>query len=213
MDKCGACFFCANSECLQSDSKSSTYDSREISINQSKDQDAAIRFSLGSRYVNASLSRWNKNQNHVEAVSRWMSGQKNMLVLIGPPNTGKTYFCAAIANFLLQQQKNIRFYNPRRFFEEIQKTISAGQNQYYPIKAIAESPVLIFDDVGASTNSEWQKEVLLDLVDQRYSSNLPTIITSNLEEKAMISAFGERTARRIFSPDNLILTLGNEYVR
>lgn len=211
MEPTGCMYFCGNKICLQDDANASRGKIKKEDHTQH--EDAAIRFSLGSRYVNASLSKWNANASHSELVLRWIKHPENALVLIGVPNTGKTYFCAAVANYLISRCVNVRYYNAKRLIEEVQKGIGADVNQYETIKRIANYDFLILDDLGASTNTDWQKEIFLDLIDQRYSGRFPTIITSNLNHDVMRDVLGERTARRVFSKDSLVITLGPEYER
>ncbi len=207
----GIMFFCGEGECLQDDSESSkSLVGDKMIISQPKD--AALNFGMGAKYVNACLPKWTATKQHMDLVLKWSKDPKNMLVLIGPPETGKTYFCAAIANYFIEKGRLVKYFNSRRYFEEIQKAIQSDKSQYEAVRNIAQSDILILDDLGASTNSEWQKEVILDLIDQRYSSEKPTIITSNLDENNAKIALGERTTRRIFS-ENLVLTVGDEYVR
>jgi DNA replication protein DnaC len=61
---------------------------------------------------------------------------------------------------------------------------------------------LIIDDLGASNNSEWQKEVLLDLIDHRYEFRKPTLITTNLNFEKMGEKLDDRIATRIYDRRN-----------
>lgn len=207
----GFMFFCGERECLQDDSNSS-----KSTIKYSSEMeivDAAHRFGIGVKYVNASLSRWNANLSHAEYVLRWLQKPKDFLVQVGKCDTGKTYFCAAIANFFLNNKKNVKYYNSHRLIEEIQKGMAKDITAYETIGKMAAYDFFILDDLGSSLNTEWQKEMFLDLIDQRYSNSKPTVITSNLNESEMKNVLGERTSRRIFSKENLLIELGPEYVR
>lgn len=195
--------------CLTDDSNASKAKKNSEVAKTKFDDDASKRFNIGSKYNNACLSRWLAPDEIKNAISQWLRNPKNMLVMLGIPDSGKTYFCVALANFFIGAKKNVRYMNTRRFFEEIQKNIQANQSQYEAIRKIAAVDILIFDDLAASTNSEWQKEVILDLVDQRYSEEKVTIFTSNLDWPSMRSLLGERTERRLHSEDNLIIILPN----
>jgi len=197
-DKTGCMYFCGADACLKDDSDASKAMKSNISY-QAEPTDAAIKFGIGKQYVNASLSKWQSSQEQSSIVSRWLKNPSGMMVVTGQPRTGKTYFCAAVANHFLEKKKQVRYVNCRRFYEEITNAIRSEKSQYECIRQIAQNDVLIFDDVAASTNSEWQKEVLLDLIDQRYANELPTIFTTNLNEKDSGVALGERVASRIFS--------------
>lgn len=209
--KTGAMYFCADQKCLQDDSRASKGKIEYIKVGSQ--QDAAMLFELGSRYLNACLTKCDANPVISQQISKWIKNAKNMAVIVGPTNTGKTYFCMAFANYFLDQRVNVKYIMYRRFFEDIQKAIQKNENQYYIIEKLSEAEILIIDDVGASTNSEWQKEMFLDLIDRRYSNQKVTIITTNFLEEDCKMHLGERTSRRMFSKENLVVELGPEYAR
>ena len=206
----GASWFCATDSCLAQDCELSKGVSKKAV--EAVEFDAAHRFNLGARYVGATLAKWRADPSQMNIVNYWIKNDQSMLVLLGAPGTGKTYFCAALANYLMDQKKHVRYFNSRWFFETIQKAIGAGNNQYECVKMIADYDYLIFDDLGSSTNSEWQQEMLLELFDRRYSEKLPTIVTSNLDARSMEKALGGRTSRRVLDEGNFIITMGETRV-
>lgn len=66
---------------------------------------------------------------------------------------------------------------------------------------------LMFDDMGCCGFSEWRKEILLSLIDIRYESTLPTVITTNLNKKSVYESLGNRAASRIFDRSNLLIDM------
>jgi DNA replication protein DnaC len=201
-DATGCMYFCGTDACLKDDSDASKAMKSNISYH-AEPTDAAIKFGIGKDYVNASLSKWKANPRQCEIVNNWSKELEGFLTVVGKPGTGKTYFCAAIANHLLNKKKQVKYLQCRRFYETIQNVIANDKSQYECIRQIAQNEILILDDIAASTNSEWQKEVLLDLIDQRYANRMPTIIITNLTRSDSIIALGERTAHRVFS--NIVL--------
>ena len=139
-----------------------------------------------------------------------MEAPKNFLVIIGPPGCGKTYFCVAIANRFLEKNNQVFYTNSHRFIETITKTISSGKNQYEAINMISKKPILIIDDFGTACSSDWAKEVFFDLIDQRYNSQLPTIVTTNLNFSDINEIFNERIERRLNTQENLKIIIGKE---
>lgn len=202
-------YFCGDYECLQSDATYGKKNDKSIKIEEPRD--ASTLYGLGTRYYNASLSKMIQSTQTTGQLLNWLKSPKNMLFIRGVPGTAKTYFCAAAANWLLEKGQEVRYINNRRFFENIQYAIGQGQNQFYSIDKISQAKFLIFDDLGSSSCSEWQVEMVLDLVDRRYSSQLPTIFTSNLSEKIILEKLGERTHRRLFSDDNLCIVFDKVY--
>ncbi len=52
------------------------------------------------------------------------------------------------------------------------------------LETIRETPLLILDDLGAHHTTPWAQEKLFQILNHRYNSRLPTVITTNqrLEE-------------------------------
>lgn len=202
-DKEGCEFFCGEDECLRLDKLSSLGKSQPI-----EHKDASVIFGKGTRYFNACLANWMADEFVKKQVSEWLRNPHDMIILLGAPETGKTYFCMALANYLFDQKKEVKYYDARRIFERVQEAIKKDHNQYAEVHKIARAEVLIIDDLGAGMNTEWQKEIMLDLIDQRYSEQKITIVTSNLSWDAMKDALGERISRRLQSKENLKLIVG-----
>lgn len=196
-------YFCAEDFCMKDDSDSSK---GKRSSAPETPKCASGMFGVGMRYFNAHVSKLRLSNAIKETISRWTAKPKNFLVINGLPGTGKTYLCVALANFFLEKGTQVKYLNGRRFFEEVQSAIAAGKSQYEQIRKIASYELLILDDIGAATNSEWQREVVLDLIDYRYNEQKPTVITSNMNKVDLAVALGDRTARRIFSADNIVIT-------
>ncbi len=209
-DNKGYTFFCGQDYCLKDDSDESKAKLRnkKTVVHESKRQDASEVFRLGNRYFNANLAKWSAHPEHHKAISNWIKNPQNMLIMLGTPGTGKTYFSMAVSNYFMENEQNVYYTNSRRFLQDIQNGIGQSKSQYETIQQIASYDILILDDLGASTNNEWQKEVFLDLIDQRYSQQKPTIITSNISFENMKNVLGERIERRLNNDDNLRITIG-----
>lgn len=176
-------------------------------------QTGATVYSLGTRYKNASLARWIAPEKAQKEVNDWLKKQKHFLVVLGNPGCGKTYLCASILNFFYEQGEEVYFTNHRRFMNMIQKSISDGVPQHTAIEKISSKNILIIDDIGSATNTDWQVEMILDLIDTRYNNELPTIITTNLREQKIEEVLGERTKSRMFSAENTIINIQTNDMR
>lgn len=117
-------------------------------------------------------------------------GQKNIqkptrgFYMWGSPGSGKTYFSYIILNELI-----FRFVRPGKFislsksFQELRHTFdeeSATHGQAVPIlEKLAAVPYLIIDDFGVQRNTEWELEILYNLIDARYANRRLTFVTTN----------------------------------
>lgn len=99
------------------------------------------------------------------------------LLLYGTVGTGKTYFSACIANALIEEGYSVLMTNFARLTNSIQGTFD-GKNEY--IDSLQRYTLLIIDDLGAERKSEYMQETVFNIIDARYRSGLPFIITTNL---------------------------------
>jgi len=157
---------------------------------------------LGIEYSYASLSKWIAPVYAHEYVLDWFSNDKPFLLIMGTTGIGKTYLSAAILNYLEEKNQNVFYTTHRRLIDGIHRSIEKGKPQMDPIDRISDLKYLILDDLGSATCTEWQQEMILELIDRRYSNNLKTLITTNLDEKKIQEKLGARTASRILDVKN-----------
>ncbi len=101
------------------------------------------------------------------------------LYLHGTFGSGKTYLIYALLNEL-KNKKKVNYI--ALYFPEILRTLKDdwdlfGEN----ITKYSTVPILLIDDIGAETVSEWGRdEVLGTILQNRMNDHLPTFFTSNL---------------------------------
>jgi DNA replication protein DnaC len=124
------------------------------------------------------------------------------LLLIGPPGTGKSLLAAMILNeLILTARMSCRYIKiSRDFFQLLRATFSNDSGTYgrtdSVFNEIARQDVLVIDDFGIQSDSEWEQRTLYDLIDARYENDLPTIITSNIDLDAVRNLFKGRIYSR-----------------
>lgn len=125
----------------------------------------------------------NKNPKLSNAMKRYCEQFKEFkkeskgLLLYGTVGTGKTYYAACIANELIDKGYDVLLTN----FATLTNRISGmyeGKQEY--IDSLNRYKLLIIDDLGAERNSPYMQELVFNLIDSRYRSGLPMIITTNL---------------------------------
>lgn len=99
------------------------------------------------------------------------------LLLHGTVGTGKTYYSACIANALIDKDYHVLMTNFARLTNQIQGMFE-GKQQF--IDSLNKYSLLIIDDLGAERKSEYMQEMVFNIIDSRYRSGLPFIITTNL---------------------------------
>lgn len=100
------------------------------------------------------------------------------LLFWGGVGTGKTFAAACIANALTEQGVPVLMTNFSKILNSLSGMFSEDRNKY--LASFKEFDLLIIDDLGIERNSEYAQEQVYNVVDSRYLSRLPFIITTNL---------------------------------
>ena len=126
--------------------------------------------------------------------------------MLGSVGTGKTFFCAALLNYFYETyaQEGIYYLTGRHLASKIREAINAKIEPYGIVQKFASQAMLIVDDIGAGSISDWQKEIILELMDERYNTQKPTVVTSNLDP-AQLKEFDFRLHSRLMAKGNLII--------
>ncbi len=100
------------------------------------------------------------------------------LLLWGEVGSGKSFVAACIANALLEQGVPVLMTNFSKILNQMGAMYSEERYQY--IASFSNFPLLIIDDLGIERSTEYALEQVYAVIDERYKSGLPVIITTNL---------------------------------
>jgi DNA replication protein DnaC len=105
------------------------------------------------------------------------------LLLMGGYGSGKTHLAAAIANDALGRGTVPLFVTVPDLLDHLRGTFAPGAVQGYGdrFEQVRTAPLLILDDLGTENATPWALEKLFQLLNHRYMSRLPTVITTNHE--------------------------------
>lgn len=112
-------------------------------------------------------------------VDKWseMYSKNIGLLLWGEVGTGKSYFAACIANALIEKGVSLTMRNFSTILNDL-FSLSEDKNKY--LNRLINHSLLIIDDLGIERNTEYALEQVYNVVDARYKSNKPLIVTTNL---------------------------------
>ena len=113
-------------------------------------------------------------------VQHWEELRKNAsgLLLWGDVGTGKSFIAGCIANALLDKGVPVIMTNFARLLNKLTDMYAGDRNAY--IDSFKRYPLMIIDDLGVERNSEFAREQVFSVIDSRYRSELPMIVTTNL---------------------------------
>jgi DNA replication protein DnaC len=106
---------------------------------------------------------------------------RGWLVFIGKNGCGKTHLAAAIANRCLARGSLVLFSTVSELLDHLRATYVPTSTEVYDklFAKMREAELLVLDDLGAQQSSPWANEKLFQLLNYRYNSQFPTIITTN----------------------------------
>jgi DNA replication protein DnaC len=122
-----------------------------------------------------------------ERVHAYAEKPAGWLVLKGGYGCGKTHLAAAIANHCLEQGQLALFVNAPDLLDHLRAAYSPNAEAGYDerFEMVRNASLLILDDLGTQSNTEWAQEKLYQIFNHRYNSRLPTVVTTNLELEAI----------------------------
>lgn len=121
---------------------------------------------------------------------------RNGLFIAGPKGTGKTHLAAAIANQLIQRGTPVICMTMIDLLERIKRTFTNGDVDESSVLTIYKTvPLLIIDDMGKEPPTEWAISTIYNIVNGRYEAYLPTIVTTNYDDKVLVSRMTPQSSR------------------
>jgi DNA replication protein DnaC len=103
--------------------------------------------------------------------------QRDDVVFLGPPGTGKSHLAQALGRTLIQQGHRVVYREAHVLLEELADATLAGTRRERLAK-LAAVPFLIIDDLGMRKLPATAAEDLLELIMRRYE-RVSTLLTSN----------------------------------
>ena len=121
-------------------------------------------------------------------VENWedMKANSSGLLLWGNVGTGKSFFAGCIANALLEKGVPVLMTNFSRILNTLTGMHFEDRKQF--IDSLNRYSLLIIDDLGIERNSEFALEQVFNVIDSRYRSKKPLIVTTNLTLTELNSA-------------------------
>lgn len=117
------------------------------------------------------------------------------LLLYGTVGTGKTYAAACIANELINQGRPCLVTNFARITNTLQGMFD-GKQRY--LDDFNRLDLLVIDDLASERDTSYMNEMIFNIIDSRYRSGKPLIVTSNLTKADLITP-GSIDRQRIYS--------------
>jgi len=153
-------------------------------------QELSMYSIIGSRFRDSTFDRAvirMDNQKAINTARQYVKNWDKMfqsntgLLFYGPPGTGKSFLAACVANALMKRGV------PVLATSIIKLTQAKPEVVAETLRRTQEASVLLLDDFGAERDSEFKVEQVFSVIDQRYNTKKPLIVTTNLSMQQMKS--------------------------
>ena len=163
--------------------------------NLNKYKENIYYFNISENLKNASMKSIDtKDKNRFTAI-KWINDfingytkgipQKG-IYLNGNFGCGKTYLLSAMLNELAKKGHKIAIIYYPEFLRTLKESFNSTDEYKNKFNYIKKVGILLLDDIGAETVTEWSRdEVLGTILQYRMEENLPTLFTSNLTMKEL----------------------------
>lgn len=137
--------------------------------------------------------------NHTFQSARAFAAEsRGWLILAGPSGSGKTHLAAAIANQCIEEGRPAFYVTAPDLLDHLRSSFNPASETPYDefFEQVRNAPLLVLDDMGIQSSTPWAKEKLDQLLNHRFSNQLPTVIVSI----APIANLDERIRTRLLTP-------------
>ena len=123
------------------------------------------------------------------------------LMLLGNAGLGKTHAALAIAGEVLEKGFDVIYVSSPDFFSKLEAlhfgSDPAGEEEML-LRTAAGADLLILDDLGSEFNSSFLISTLYSLLNNRLGAKLPTIVTTNITDGALLEKlYTEKISSRL----------------
>lgn len=170
-------------------------EAREVQMREREDRARLMRAGLKKRYLDAKVDSV-ETQLYVE---RFGSDDGRGLYIHGDVGTGKTYLASALARVFVTAGYTVVLTTTLAMLEDIQDTYGKEVSSLAAVQRFAGSDILILDDLGKESGSAWSASMLFQIVNHRYETMRPLIVTSQYDLAGLekrIARQGERESAR-----------------
>lgn len=110
------------------------------------------------------------------------------LLFFGPPDSGKTFISCCIANMALDAGMSVAV-------RSTPQILQAAREDEHAIKSLLSVDLLVVDDLGAERSTSYGQEQVYALVDGRYQTSKPMVVSTNLTRAELATPSDTMSAR------------------
>ena len=133
------------------------------------------------------------------------------LLLYGETGLGKTFVCHAIAKDLLDKGRTVLYMSAQRLvrvFEDARFDRGAREENKELLDMFDQVDLLIIDDLGSEVMTVVTIAALFDIINHRLVTRKPAVISTNLNQNALMECYSERIVSRFIEAYQFVRFFG-----
>lgn len=139
-------------------------------------------------------------------------GDSQNYIFTGPPGTGKTFMSHCVANNLIDRSFDVVYIEAAHLITKVREAIFNDDGLSDPRHPLKHCDLLIIDDLGAEYTTDFNSNLLYEIINDRLQSGRPMLISSNLGLQEIKKRYDERLSSRL-GGNFTILTFNGEDIR
>ncbi|MBD1586712.1 ATP-binding protein [Pseudomonas typographi] len=165
----------------------------------------------------AKAQTWSMASGYVETFAENFEAGRGVM-LLGTVGTGKTHLAcgilqAVIRNFAAQGATGL-YISAGDVIRSIKETFGGqGKTEAQVYSGLMEPTLLVIDEIGAQHGTDFERQVLFEVINGRYERVLPTIVVSNLGVVDLRQCMGDRAVDRLRDRGGIVGLLRGESKR
>lgn len=136
------------------------------------------------KFSQVSLESCDKQPSSFVSYAQTWAEKPESVLLLGPVGRGKTQFAFAMIREMFRKCRRPiwpRYYTSPNLDSLLLESVKSDGGDKYEVERIGKEDLLFIDDFGRETRSERIKRQYFEILNHRYSNELPTIISTNLD--------------------------------
>lgn len=134
--------------------------------------------------------------------AHWGAGRS--MLLLGAVGTGKTHLgCAVVQSVIRNLGASARYTSALDIIRDIKSTFGKdselSEREIYA--ALRTPDLLVIDEIGVQHGSDFERQVLFEVINDRYKDITPTVVISNLGIQGLRKCLGDRAVDRLTDAD------------
>ncbi len=120
-------------------------------------------------------------------------------IFCGKPGTGKTHLAVGIGLSAMENGGLVAFTTVQRMVRRVKDTFrkNSEESESDVISLLVQPDLLIIDEIGVQFGTEYEKNLMFDILNERYEKRRPTLLLSNLTAPEVRAFLGERVYDRL----------------